>query len=347
MKTNLRAGIPLLLGLLTGSILLYIYMAQHLPTVRSLLERNLTDKVQAIAGLSKPPVAKALETGDDISLLIQVENLARTDDVSAAYVLDEKGTVLIHNKNAEWHKTYTDAASQKAVSSSTELVQRIAGGYLYSIPVSTSATLCVQLSSQRSDALYAYTVRRSLLTGGVLFLLFMVFIVFLISAAVIAPLRRIGGFVRNFMPDGGARPSPEISEEMTALVAAVNEMAGRCEREHRAIGEHAANELNRAEALLAVVIDDRKEPCIVTDADNMVLALNDAAKRFWGTNATIGKHILDVKEYAGLVVLVQSVSACENKGRVISRFLHNRTIAAVSVVDSDGKIAGKIIRVVD
>jgi PAS domain-containing protein len=346
MKLSLRTGIPLILGLLVLIILLYSSLVLQLPFVETLLERNLTDKVQAITELAKPAIAKALETGDDISLLIQVESLSRTADVAAAYVLDENGTVVIHNKTAEWRKAYTDPASLKAVHSPSSLVQRVPGGYLYSVPAASSATLCVQLSSQRSDALRRYAVRRALLTGVILFLVSLVFIVFIVSVTVVSPLKRLTDFTRNYVP-GAAWLMADRSLEITTLAGTVNELLDRFEQERSDAKYHYDEAKKNTSMLLEAATSKSKDAIIITDNDNVILAMNEAARKRWGIDGAVGKHILDVKELTGLVALVQSASTSANCGREIFAVIDGKTVGVHAMITPEQKVAGKIVRVVD
>ena len=127
-KQNIFMQFVLFACLVVTLLLAYIYLFQYLPSQERLLRRNIFDKLKVIAQLSKPALTKAITGKDDISLLSQIENIVKVDDVSTAYILDNNGKVVMHDKTNEWGAVYTDAVSRLAVSKKDNLVQSTKDG---------------------------------------------------------------------------------------------------------------------------------------------------------------------------------------------------------------------------
>ena len=135
--------------LLAGLDLFYF-----LPAQQQLLQRNLVEKARAISTLYGASLVNSIENKDDISLLIQIDNMTKLEDISTVFVLDNTGKVLLHDKSSEWGKTYSEPAFVKAIAAKKTRLLSYApvDGFLYSAPLTDSSTLCVGLSTKKMTA---------------------------------------------------------------------------------------------------------------------------------------------------------------------------------------------------
>jgi len=153
IKDSILVQFALFASLVVISVFSYCYLFQFLPAQERMMKKGLFEKIAAVTVLSKPSLIKALETQDDITLLSSIESISSIEDVNGAYILDQEGKVVMHNKTTEWGAVYKDELSRQAVSGKNLLLQKNvkSGEYLFSHPLASSATLVIALSGQKID----------------------------------------------------------------------------------------------------------------------------------------------------------------------------------------------------
>ena len=153
------------------ALLLYFYSAELIPLQEKLLRVNEFDRVKTIFSLTAGDLTRAIASRDDITMLAKVENIMKIEDVSAVYILDNSCRVITHNTTSKWAKTYSDDTAKRAVETKSALRQSIPTGYLFSMPLTSSTTLCVGISSQKLEDSVTSSGRKVLFTALIIFIL--------------------------------------------------------------------------------------------------------------------------------------------------------------------------------
>ncbi|MDR0800375.1 MAG: hypothetical protein LBN01_02440 [Endomicrobium sp.] len=88
------------------------------------LEIMAVEKAKSALKVIVPSLNKALENSDDINLLINIESVAKIENITTCFILDKNGKVTIHNNVSEWNTERTSGIYNKAIKQKTEFLQQ-------------------------------------------------------------------------------------------------------------------------------------------------------------------------------------------------------------------------------
>jgi hypothetical protein len=186
-------------------LVVYFYSFLYVPSQEKLIRANLFDRVKTIFVLSDNRLIKALQTHDDIMMLSVIENIMKLDDISTAYLLDNNCKVITHDKTTQWGKTYTDNLSKKAVATKKILRQKSEFGYLFSLPLTSSATLCVGISSEKLTESISSLNSSALIEGVIILLISGILLYGFIYLRIYPRYAKLNGELRSLELGGGGQ----------------------------------------------------------------------------------------------------------------------------------------------
>jgi len=324
-----------------AAILLFMFISFYLHCSERLLTGALSDRARTVFGLCGDSLANALQAHDDIALLIQVERMMKLEDVSSVYILDSSGKVLIHDKTGEWGKTYIDDVSLKAAAAKKLISQRTRAGFLFSGPLTSSATLCMVFSSQKIDESVSSMNKKALVTGSIItiaaVLAFSWFIYFLVYPR-FKTLR--GGLASLALGGTGRLPESGEAGEFSELRALVNSVLEKnCPAAVDALPGTAW--CNRQ--LIDAILETHSGGLLVIDENNKVLSLNGKAAEIIGAKKedAAGKHVLDVVKLPALLELIKKASV--TPGLVSEGNAAGGTVRVLAVAGTGEVISGIVL----
>ena len=319
--------------LIVFTITLYFYAFQYLPSQEKLIRSGLLDRAKTVFGLSGNTLTKGIQTHDDIMMLTTIESIMKIEDINTAYVLDNDRKVMLHDKTSEWGTVYNDETATKAVGAGKTIRQRVSGGYIFSTPLTSSATLCVGISTQKLEESIAslnkdsfYSALIVLITGSICFFVLVYYMAFPLLKSLRAGLGslELGGSGR--LPDSAA------NDEFGELQRLINSVLDKSV--HSGLPADTSKKTGIYDALTNIYGGG----VIIFDGENKVLSLNTEAEKFIAsTGAEVkGKHILDIPGLASLLVLIKKAS--EKPGEIIEMQLSGRNTKALASRDNTGII---------
>lgn len=319
--------------LIVLSLLLYFYAFQHIPSQEKLLKKALSEKAAAVAAISRGSLSAALETRDDIMMLGIIENMMKVEGVSGAYILAHDCKVVLHDKTSEWGRTYSDETAKQAVKAGKPLEQRLPGGYLFSAPLVSSATLCVTLSALKLEDSIASLKKNFLIKGFIALAASSLAFTFLIYQMVFLPYKRLREALAAIELGGHGRlPESTADDEFGRLRKLINSALDRCAPPGGLENNSGLN------GIIETLVPLFAGGIMVIDASNRVLAFNGVAEKAAGINAGAakGRHILDIPELADLAALIREAS--ENSEAAAEAEHYGRRCKALAVKNNSGFI---------
>jgi PAS domain-containing protein len=313
-------------------LLAVLYCFQYIPAQKKLLRSALFEKVRTVFSLSGGTLTKALQTRDDIMMLSAVESIMKIEDISTVYVLDNNCKVITHDKTAEWGKMYSDGQSKNAVASQKMLRQVEPYGFLFSEPLTSSATLCVGLSSQKLDESVASLNKEAFFTGLIIFIAASAGFLLLIQNILFLKLKKLSESLRSLALGGSGRlPQDGQDDEFGRLTKLINEAL-----DNNVSAAESGNEPRKDKSLVQVIralTDMHPAAVMVIGSDNKIISLNGKASALLGVvlEEACGKHILDSVKLPEILSLIKNVS--EKPSDPVEASVQGMKAKAVSTVE--------------
>ena len=328
--------------LAVAALLIIVYCFQYAPTQKKLLRSGLFDKVKTVFSLSGNTLTKAIQAHDDIMMLTTIESIMKIEDVSAAYILDNNCKVITHDKTAEWGRIYADEQSKKAVESKKIIRQASASGFLFSGPLTSSATLCLGISSQKLEESISSLNKEILFTALIIFIVAASGFFWLIYNMLFLKIKKLSEGLRSLEIGGSGRlpedgPDDEFSR-ITKLINGVLDNYGRA----AGSGQERQKE-NNCSRFLSELANMNSAAIIIVGSDNKIISLNHKAAMFLGVvpGEAEGKHVLDAIKLTEMLALIKQAS--EKSGDSAEASITGRKVKAISA----GGGAGIIIQIED
>ena len=331
-----------LFSVLSVSVLLVcFYYLQYIPSHEKLLRNALYDRVKTVFDLSADDLSKAVRSRDDISMLIGVEKIMKIEDVSTVYVLDNGFKVLTHDKTSQWGKTYDDETDRNAVNAKKVLRQWTQGGYLFSVPLTSSSTLCVGISSQKMNEAAAGLRRDALYTIAIVVIAAAAAFGWFIYATVFLRFRDLRDRLASIELGGGTLPDGAPGGEFLELQKLINGIianaasgagrgrAGQCEDELRLLVDELAA--------------THQSGVLVIGAENKVVAINRKGETLFGIkrDGAAGKHVLEAVGDAALIELIKKAAA--KPGEAFEASVSGKPVKAYSIRGPDKAVPGTLV----
>jgi HAMP domain-containing protein len=337
MKNSLTRSLAVLVALLSAGILAGFYALHCLPVLQHAADQSMKDKALAIAALAQPGLVNAWESRDDIALLIHIERIARMEGVSAAFLVDPAGTVIMHNKTGEWGRQYTGNAG--AWRGDAVHLSAIPGGRRYSAPIASSATLCVEFSSAGFETLRVRAGKEAA-AAGALFVICSVIMTVLVTRTLIAnPFTSMVNAVRTAALGSAARIPAMPRNEFGDLAGEINRLLEAGATEQKMI-QRDANNAEEFFLRIGQVIADTGRGVLIIDAANTVLFISEKAAAVFGISAAenLRKHVLDVVTDRAIIALIERAARTETGTPVVREPWHSSTVTCHVVRTATGAI---------
>ena len=328
---------------ITAALIICLYYFLYIPSQERLMRDGLFDRVKTIFALSGDVFEGAIKARDDITILSRVESIMKVEDVNSVYILDNCLKVLTHNRIAEWGKTYGDETAKRSVEAKKFLRQRAPGGYLFSMPLTSSSTLCVGISSQKLGESVSSMRKNALLAGAIILIAAAAAFYWCIYSLVYPGFRELrDGLISLELGGGAGRLSDDALRgefgELKKLVNGVLEKAGS--------GGQAGQDGNDEETLqdiTGMLAKMQKGGLAVIDGENKIIAINQKAGEFLGVPGqdAVGRHILDVIKNSSLLSLLKA--SAEKPGETFEALAEGNAVKACAARGRSSKISGTIL----
>jgi len=343
MKINLNSvstKLFLSFSIIFCLVISFLYYFQFLPVHKKLSDSSLNEKLNIMLNLYKNTLSSALESSDDVTMLNSIENIMRFDGVSSVYILDKNGKVLTHDNTSEWGKTYNDNLTKNALLSNFKRIQNAGkdNDYLFSVPLSTSATLCVGLTKEKTEKNLAYIEQNYLYTSLIIFIITVSIILVIINSQIAKRFNVLDRLIESItlskkgvIPDIGKDEFGEIATHINILLSSL-QISGSLN------SGDLFNENKNYIGIISELLKTFATGIMVIDSENRITALNRPFGDFLSIDekSIIGKHILDVIKTADLTTLITKSS--QTPGSPIRSLINGRQIEALSLTNSAGVI---------
>lgn len=325
MKRGVFSSLIFFDVLAAASIILFFYNFSYINPQKKLLTRGLYDKTKAAVLIASPGIDRALKNDDDVSLFSQVEAIRKIEDVRSVYILDGDGRVVSHDKIDEWGKTYDNKILKRAVESRKMFWQDMGtDGFLYSSPLSSSVTLCIELSRERIGGQISSAKKNAVFSGAAM----LVFAIFIFAAfahyRIAVPFKELDHVLRLIISGAAGKIEIKRNDEFGNIKNLLNDLID---------ARNASNSHDADASGYLKLFEEALEQCdygvAAIDSENKVAAVNGRAKDLLklGMENHSGKHILDVFKSPAVLDLLQRVG----DERIVEQAIDNLTIKAVAV----------------
>lgn len=151
----------------------YVYITILKDSKNALKESSLSFIEQV-----SPEIKAAFLKSDDIGLLYNIEKIAKLQNISEAFIINQNMEILIHNDSNKWNKKFEDSVYTNAVEAQKKLIQQVSDfQYMYSLPINENSVLCVNISL---DKLFG-TYKTFKIKMYIIFAAFVILIVFIVN----------------------------------------------------------------------------------------------------------------------------------------------------------------------
>ncbi|OEG71666.1 hypothetical protein ATZ36_13565 [Candidatus Endomicrobiellum trichonymphae] len=298
------------------------------------LEIMAAEKAKSALKVIVPSFNKALENSDDINLLINIESVAKIENITTCFILDKNGKVVIHNNIRErTTMIYNRAIEQKAQSLQQALNKDF---LLFSEPLISDCTLFCIFSVKKAKEISRNWKIKYYTAASSTALFIVIILYFLSKLFILLPFNRIKKSLEN--DKSGENIKENKYDEITDIFIAEKEKITK-----------KIEILEEDRESLSKIIEYSQESSIKDGSAFIILNPLSRVIYAYDNTGTIlkkdfekGKHILEISENSNLVKIISKAN--ENPGKEINESFESYAITAVSI-SSDGKIAGTIIKI--
>jgi hypothetical protein len=302
------------------------------------LEIIAVEKAKSALKVIVPSFNKALENSDDINLLINIESVAKIENITTCFILDKNGKIIIHNNISEWNTERTNRIYNRAIEQKVQSLQQTPNKdfLLFSEPLISDCTLfCIFSIKEVKETSRNWKIKYY--TAASFTVLFIIIILYFLSKLfILLPFNRIKKSLEN------DKASENIKEnkydKITDIFIAEKEKITK-----------KIEILEEDRESLSKIIEYSQESSIKGSSAFIILNSLSRVMYAYDNTGTIlkkdfekGKYILEISENPNLVKIISKAN--ENPGKKINESFENDVITAVSI-SFDGKIEGTIIKI--
>jgi hypothetical protein len=302
------------------------------------LEIIAVEKAKSVLKVIVPSFNKALENSDDINLLINIESIAKTENIITCFILDKSGKVIIHNNISEWNTERTNRFYNRAIEQEAKSLQQTSNKdfLLLSEPLIDDCTLfCVFSVKKANETSRNWKIKYY--TAASSTALFIVIILYFLSKLfILLPFNRIKKSLESDKSSENIKEN-KYDEITNVFIAEKEKITKKIEI------------LEEDRESLSKIIEFSYESSIKDGSAFIILnSLSRVVHAYDNTGAILkrdfekGKHILEISENPNLVKIISKAN--KNPGKEINESFGNCAITAISI-SYDGKIAGTIIKI--
>ncbi|MDR0819954.1 MAG: hypothetical protein LBN19_00205 [Endomicrobium sp.] len=304
------------------------------------LEIMAVEKAKSALKVIVPSFNKALENSDDINLLINIESVAKIENIATCFILDKNGKVIIHNNISEWNTERTSGIYNRAIEQKTQSLQQTPNNnkdfLLFSEPLISDCTLfCIFSVKEAKETSRNWKIKYYTAASSAA-LLIVIILYFLSKLFILLPFNRIKKSLENNKSNENIKENKY--DEITDIFIAEKEKITK-----------KIEILEEDRESLSKIIEYSQETSIKDSSAFIILnSLNRVVYAYDNTGTILkkdfekGGHILEISENPNLVKIISKAN--ENPGKEINESFESYTITAVSI-SADGKTVGTIIKI--
>jgi hypothetical protein len=298
------------------------------------LEHLTIEKARSAVNVSVASINRAIQNADDISLLTNIESIAKLENVSSAFILDRDNTVIIHNNTTEWNSKKTGDIYDRAVNYEGELLQLSYDNdnnhILFSAPLAKDYTLCCIFSIQKAGETAKYWKIVYLTSAGVTSVALIIILYFLSKLFVVIPFNRTKkkieqGAIEN-LKDGKY-------DEIADMFATENE---KSLQKIKALQNDKKNLTKIIEHYLGKDLQNY-QMLIILDSSNNVVYAYDKTEKFLKKDFAEDSNILEASANADILTIISKSS--DTPETEISEIIQDYTVTALALGEKDNIFA--------
>jgi hypothetical protein len=302
------------------------------------LEIMAAEKAKSALKVVVPSFNKALENLDDINLLINIESVAKIENITTCFILDKNGKVIIHSNVSERNTERTSGIYNRAIEQKTQSLQQTPNKdfLLFSEPLISDCTLFCIFSVKKAKEISRNWKIKYYTTALSVALFIVIILYFLSKLFILLPFNKIKKSLENNKSYENIKEN-KYDEIIDIFMAEKERITKKIEI------------LEEDRESLSKIIEYSQETSIKDSLAFIILnSLNRVVYAYDNTGTILKKdfeksgHILEISENSNLVKT--TTKANENPGKKINESFESYMISAVSV-SADGKIAGTIIKI--
>jgi hypothetical protein len=334
MKKNIIALNLVFFLILAG---LFYLLALQLAKYKSADLQHLTiEKARSAVNVSLSSIDRALKNSDDIALLTYIESIAKLENVTSAFILDNNNTVIIHNNTNEWNSIRKDEIYDMAINYNGELLQlsHDRDHILFSAPLYGSNTLCCIFSTQKASENAGYW-KIKYMTAAAAAAIGLIIILYLLSKLfILLPFNRTKkrlelSSVEN-IKDGKY-------DEITDLFATESE---KLTRKIKALQEDKSS-LTKIIGYYSGMSAKNYSLFVILDSSNNIVYFYDTTEKFLKKDIREGINILEASELTEILKIISDAN--DNPGKELSCDINGISVTTVSIPEN-GKVSATIIK---
>jgi hypothetical protein len=297
------------------------------------LEIMSVEKAKSALQVIVPSFNKALENSDDINLLINIESVAKIENITICFILDRTGKVIIHNNTSEWSAERTSRIYNRAIEQKTQSLQQTSNKdfLLFSEPLINNCTLFCMFSAKKAKETSKNWKIKYYTAASSAALLIVIILYFLSKLFILLPFNKMKKTDENIKENK--------YDEITDIFMSEKEKITK-----------KIKMLEEDRASLSKIIEYSQETSIKDSSAFIILnSLNKVVYAYDNTGSILkkdfekGEHILEISENPNLVKIISKAN--ENPGKEVNESFKNYVISAVSISDDGKTAAGTIIKI--
>jgi hypothetical protein len=348
MFNSIYLKIVSVFAVLAAVFLFSFYYLLYIPGQEAVLTKELFTRVKNVAAVTGPDIVMAIMAKEDLPLVRKIESIKNLDDISAVYVLDKTGIVVIHDRTAEWGKVYDDSFSKGSIEKREISRKRLPGakGYLTAVPLDLSYTLYVEASTQKISERIKLARKNGLYVIAIALILSSLFFAWFVNGIFRKRLRRLDKELRQIGLDLSSRigPGDGPKDELAVLANEINALLDKFRDELGNVRAASFLELKNSRRILESLVACLEMGAAVVDSENRIIAINEKAKQAFNISPDSSiseKHFLDV--FNGPDILNVLKKAALNKNVIITEALFDKKLRALTLSEPSGDIIGTVI----
>ncbi|OEG70766.1 hypothetical protein ATZ36_17490 [Candidatus Endomicrobiellum trichonymphae] len=302
------------------------------------LEIMAVEKAKSALKVIVPSFNKALENSDDINLLINIESVAKIENITTCFILDKNGKVIIHSNISKWNTERTSRTYNRTIEQKTQSLQQTPNKdfLLFSEPLIGDCTLFCIFSVKKAKEISRNWKIKYYTAASSAALLVVIILYFLSKLFIVLPFNKIKKSLENNKSDENIKENKY--DGITNIFMAEKEKITK-----------KIEILKEDRESLSKIIEYSQETSIKDSSAFIILnSLNRVVYAYDNTGTILkkdfkkGGHILEISENQDLVKTISKAN--ENPGKKINESFESYMISAVSI-SADGKTAGTIIKI--
>jgi hypothetical protein len=293
------------------------------------LEIITVKKAKSALKVIVPSFNKALENSDNIGLLINIESIAKIENITTCFILDKNGKVIVHNNMGERNAEGASGIYNRAIKQKTQSLQRTPNKdfLLFSEPLINDCTLfCIFSAKKAKETSRNWKIKYyTAASSAALFIV--VILYFLSKLFILSPFNKIKKSLEN-------NKSDKITDIFMAEKVKITKKIEVLEEDKKSLSKII-------EYSQGTSIKDSSAFIILNSLSRVVYAYDNTGN-ILKKDFEKGGHILEISENPNLVKIVSKAN--ENHGKEVNESFESYMVSAVSI-SADGKTAGTIIKI--